>query len=256
MKIRVNPALAHRLFEQKFGGIENFVEEWRDVSQPMVGSDMSSRSVKTVYGWLNKGFPMNQDTLFSFFGALDVDPVALIDIDRSELRKNFGRLRQAIMLGGLNAGGFRPLFDLFRPSAGWPDSGLAQQYFRRDWTRFDFIHDAVAVKSTDVTITVRGDNSVPVSWPRAFHIAYRRQSNADGLWRPYGTVLSRFDEAILVHENGNIQRTEQPARTSHQLSFKTHFGPAPAEFRLASFHPFQSTVELFDDQNVPLLFVG
>ncbi len=209
--------MAHQLFEMKFGGINNFADAWAHSDRSRMGSDSSPRSAKTIYAWLKNGLPTTRETLFSFFAALDVDPVSLIDLDRNDLRSNFGRLRHAFMLGGMNAGGFKALFELFRPCAIWPDTSLAESYYARDWTRFDFVHAAAEIINTYATITVQGDNSVDVLWPRAFHIAYRRQSNADGLWRPYGTVVSRFSEAILVHENGDIQRMSMPARSSHQL---------------------------------------
>ena len=254
LKVRVNAPLVHGLFDQRFGGISNFVDEWANSS--LAAEARSQRSVKTVYAWLKHGLPSTKETLFSFCGALDVDPVAIIDFDLSNLRKHFGRFRRAIMLSGLNVGGFGPLVDFYRPSAGWPDNGHAQRYFGRDWTVFHIDHPAETILNTYATITVSGDPSEPAAWPRAYHIAYRRRSNADGLWRPYGSVILRQNEAILAHENGDIQRQPILAHSEHRLRFQTFFGPSPAEFRLACLHPFSGSVAPYPDPTAPLRFVG
>lgn len=253
LKIQIDAALAHRIFDERFGGIANFADEWADRTRE---GEPAQRSVKTIYAWLKNGLPTTKDTLYGFAAALDVDPVALIDFDRSDLRKNFGRLRRSFLLGGLNAGGFRPLYDLFHPSRTWPPRGLSQKHYRRDWTTFQFEHAADTILNTYAAITVRGDNSVPIDWPRAFHIAYRRKQNADGLWRPFGSVVSRFGEAVLAHENGDIQRMPLPSRSSHQTCFHTYFGPSPVEFRLSCLHPFAGTVEAAEDTGIPLRFIG
>ena len=175
------------------------LEAGSSTSASEAASAQSQRSTKTIYAWLKNGLPASRDTVFSFFGALDVDPTAMVDLEKSEIPKIFGRLRHAFMMGGVNAGSFQALFDIYRPSANWPDDSLSQRFYSRDWTNFDFDHPADKYKNGYVTITVRGDESVSTGWPRAFHIAYRRHSNADGLWRPYGTVVCRFGKATLAH---------------------------------------------------------
>lgn len=253
LKFQIDTALAHRLFEDRFGGIANFADEWAEQDKD---GKSAQRSVKTIYAWLQNGLPTTKDTLYSFCAALDVDPVTLIDFDRGDLRKSFGRLRRSFLLGGLNAGGFRPLYDLFHPSRTWPPRGLSQKYYQRDWTTHQFEHLADTVVNTYAAITVSGDDSVPANWPRAFHIAYRRKQNVDGLWRPYGAVISRFGEAILAHENGDIQRMPLGSRSNHLLRFHTYFGPSPVEFRLTCLHPFAGSVEPTEDPAWPLRFIG
>ncbi len=191
-----------------------------------------------------------------FFGAAGVDPAAVVEIDSGRLQRQFARLRRSFLLGGLNAGGFRPLFDLYTPGADWPDAAIAEAYFKRRWTTVDFAHEADTVQNTYATITIEGGNEVASDWPRAFHIAYRRRTNADGLWRPYGAIITRLKEAILVHENGDLQRQPFAAREQHRIQFKTWFGPGPADFRLACLHPFTIRVEPYDDPTVSLCFKG
>lgn len=253
LKFQIDAALAHRIFDERFGGIANFAEEWADSGK---SRESAQRSVKTIYAWLKNGLPTTKNTLYNFASALDVDPVALIDFDRGDLRKNFARLRRSFLLGGLNAGGFRPLYDLFHPSRTWPPRSLSQKFYQRDWTTWQFEHTAESVINTYAVIAVRGDDSVLPAWPRAFHIAYRRKQNADGMWRPFGAVISRFGEAILAHENGDIQRTALPSRAAHHLRFHTYFGPSPVEFRLTCLHPFSGDVQPGDDPATPLRFIG
>ena len=256
LKLYVDKTVVHHVFNQGFGGIENFADVWNGTLEDDEPTAQPQRSVKTIYAWLQNGLPTARDTMMRFFGALGVDPVAAIDLDGGNLQRQFGRLRRAFLLGGANAGGFRPLFELYSPSAGWPEQGLAASYFGRKWTTFEFVHQARETRNTYATVHVYGGDDVPPDWPRAFHIAYRRMSNADGLWRPYGSVITRPDEAILVHENGNVQREPFTARTNHHVSFKTFFGPGPAEFRLACLQPFTCRVEVFDDPEVMLHFAG
>lgn len=256
LKFRVNNLVVHQVLEERFGGIANFADEWLKGKQDGHDPGTAQRSVKTIYAWLKHGLPTTKDTLFSFFGALGLDPIAALDFDRPDYRRSFGRLRRAFMLGGISSRGFRPLFDLYRPSVGWPDQGLSQTYYNRDWTVFDFEHPATKNMNTYATITVQASDSFPANWPRAFHIAYRRCCNADGLWRPYGTVLSRFGESILAHENGDLQRAPIKMRSQHRLGFQTYFGPSPVQFRLVSLHPFNGQVEPAPDPDAPLHFVG
>ena len=257
MKFRARGDLLHRIFDERFAGIANFADEWgRSGPGDSARAGATQRSVKTIYAWLKHGLPTSRDTLFQFFGALDVDPIAVLDLDRHDLRRNFGRLRRAFMLGGLNAGGFRPLFDLYRPSATWPDDGLSREYFNRAWTCFEFEHPATDITNVYAAITVRASEPELSWWPRAYHIAYRRRANADGLWRPYGTVVTCSDEAVLIHENGDLQREVVPQRNGHAFRFHTYFGPSPSQFRLASLHAFNGQVEPAPDPAVSLRFIG
>lgn len=256
LKLHVDKAVLHHAFNAGFGGIENFADIWSKIPQDDEAAGQRERSVKTIYAWLQNGMPTARDTMMRFFGTLGIDPVAAVELDSGKLQKQFGRLRRAFMFGGFNAGGFRPLFELYAPSFGWPEESLALTYFDRKWTTFDFTHHAQDIKNTYVTIHVQAQDDMPVSWPRAFHIAYRRLSNADGLWRPYGAVMTRLKEAILVHENGEVQRTPFFASNNHRIRFRTWFGPEPAEFRLASLHPFSCRIEPFNDPEVALYYAG
>lgn len=243
------------LLELKFGGIENFVDDWASMKINEGDQNRQSRSVKTVYKWLAEGMPKNEEAFFSFFGAIDADPIALLDFDRSNFRQHFGRFRQAIMMAGLNVGGFRPLTHFMRPGEHWPDNHIAERYFSKQWSSYEFVHEAKDYKNLDVTLRLSTHETEEENWPKAYHIAYRRLANADGLWRPYGSIIARFSETILVHENGDFQDLGSN-RSKSKVEFKTFFGPSPAEFRLVSLHPFSAQLELYDDPDVVLRFAG
>ena len=255
MRFFIEADQVRKLFEAKFGGIENFVDEWASMRAEKDDGNSQSRSVKTVYKWLAQGMPKNEDSFLSFFGAIDVDPVALLDFERSNFRQNFGLFRQAIMMAGLNIGGFRPLTYFLRPGKYWPDNNIAEKYYDRKWASHEFLHEATDSKNLDVTFRLTTTDMLEYELPTAYHIAYRRLSNADGLWRPFGSIIARFAETILVHENGDIQNLSTK-RSERTVEFKTFFGPSPAEFRLVSLHPFTAQLDLFDDPDVVLGFSG
>ncbi|MBP6379097.1 MAG: hypothetical protein KA312_01635 [Sphingorhabdus sp.] len=253
MRFQVDAALVHRMLDMRFGGMSKFADSWAKTDSATSGS---LRSAKTIYGWLQNGVPSTKDTLHAFCGALDVDPVSLVNFDHPDFRKNFGRLRRSFLLGGLTAGGYRPLYEVFHPSRTWPPNGLSRRFHGRDWTAFRFEHAAETVSNCYAAINIKGDDSVPREWPRAFHIAYRRKQNVDGLWRPYGSVVSRFGEAILIHENGNMQRMTLADEPTHSLSFHTYFGPSPVEFTVTSLHPFAGSISIGENPDSSLYFVG
>ncbi len=257
MKLFVETELVHTLFEEQFGGIQNFADEWAEQGPRAGSKPVAARNAKTIYTWLNKGLPAQRDTIFSFFGTLGADPVALIDLNRSGMPGKFGLLRAAFMLGGgAAAGGFAPLFELYRPAVNWPDPGIGHDYFGCDWHAAEFVHDAAAIRNVYATITLRTALDRPAWLPIAFHIAYRRISNADGLWRAFGSIINRNGATTLIHENGNVQSAPSSTTSGAPIAFKTFFGPAPAEFRVASLQPFVCAVVPHDDSGVVLHFEG
>ena len=256
MRFFIDKDLTYDLFEEKSGGKENFIDDWRTFSAQDPELAGQNRSLKTLYSWFSKGLPRNDDVFFSFFGALDADPIALTDLEKSKFKQEFPRLRISLLLGGLNLGGYRPLRRFFQMSPIWPDQVLAERFYRKRWSTFDFIHEAKEFKNSNVTVRISGDNDSPKGWPRAYHIAFRKQPNGDGLWRPYGTIITRGNTATLAQENGAMMEVDLAPQTQHQLAFKTHFGPRPADFRLISLHSFTAKVDYYDDPAVELEFAG
>lgn len=254
MRFFVDTVQVRFLFNEQFGGIENFVDEWK-ARRSDRAQGVDPRSLKTVYKWLAEGMPKHENSFFGFFGALDADPIALMDFERSAFAKNFGRFRQAIMLAGLNVGGFRSLTRLLQPAQHWPDNHLAELYYGKTWSSRDFQNDARAAINSYVTFRLGVTNEDQREWPRAYHISYRRKTNADGLWRPFGSIISRPSELTLVHENGAVQ-SAKPRASKLPIEFRTFFGPSAAEFRIASLHPFDAQLDLFDDPEVALVFAG
>jgi hypothetical protein len=253
MKLYVDTAAVKQIIEQDFGNIAGFAEAWAARDVRLKRRVARARDGKTIYGWLSDGLPKQRETVFDFFAVLGVDPISIIDIERNGLPENFGRLRLSFLFGGLAAGAFRSLFELYRPGPAWPDSSIAQDFFERGWSVRDFTHSATEVCNRYAAIHVNPD--VASSRPAAWHIAYRRLQNADGMWRPYGSIITRNNMRILIHENGNMQR-ETVSAQAPGLRFQTFFGPSAIEFRLAALEPFSIAIQYPDDQEGLLRFIG
>lgn len=253
MKLYVDTAVVKQIIEQDFGNIASFAESWNARDARLGRTTPLARDGKTIYGWLADGLPKQRETVFDFFATLGVDPISIIDIERNGLPENFGRLRLSFLFGGIAAGAFRSLFELYRPGPAWPDSRIAQDFFERDWSVRNFTHTATENCNRYATINV--NPGVVSNRPAAWHIAYRRVQNADGMWRPYGSVITRNDMRILIHENGNMQH-EAVSAQAPGLRFQTFFGPSPIEFRLASLEPFDIALHYPDDQEGLLRFIG
>jgi hypothetical protein len=253
MKLYIDARLAKDIIERDFGGMAGFADAWAGRDAQLGRKAPLARDGKTIYGWLADGLPKRRETVFDFFAMLDVDPVAILDLERNGFPESFGRLRLSFLLGGAAAGAFRPLFELYRPGPAWPDSEIADRFFDRGWTVRDFVHSADPVANRYATIHVRW-NEAPAR-PAAWHIAYRRVLNNDAMWRPYGTVIVRDAMRILIHENGF---TQQEAVTPEQpdLRFQTFFGPSDVQFRLASLTPFDIGIDFPDDSEGLLRFIG
>lgn len=254
MKLFVDSSLVRGLMEQDHGGIENFVESWRERDAQLGRIRGLARDEKTIYGWLQKGLPARRETIFDFFAMLGCDPISLIDITRSDFPKNFSRIRLAFLLGGNSAGAFRYLFELYRPGCGWPNEELSQTLLGKHWEVRDHLHSAGGVVSKYAMFCCKLPK-FEIARPLAFHIAYRRVLNADDLWRPYGTVIVRTDECHLIHENGFMQRKVRTS-TNSPVQFQTFFGPSTLEFRVASLTPFSLSVDFPSCDQGALRFIA
>lgn len=247
MKLFIAGPPTYALFDEKFGGIAGFSTAWAE-SNPAI-----ARDPKTIYGWIANGLPRNRETIFAFFGMLDTDPLALLDLERNRMPQSFGRLRRSFLLGGASAGAFKALFELYHPGPAWPSNSLTQQFYGRDWVTSDFVHSANTLVNAYAVVHVR-DAHHPTQ-PRAWHIAYRRIQNNDGMWRPYGTIIACGGQRILIHENGYMQ-TEIADGGCPDFRFQTYFGPSPIEFRLASLSPFNIEIDFPNAETGPLRFIG
>ncbi len=234
--IRKLDVLKH--IEQRYGNVDNFVREWEE----QIGSGTikagSAKDRATIYRWLNKGLPNKTKDVFSFCGALDLDPISILDFEGGKIIKNFGKIRRSFQLGAAGVSSFRPLWEMFYPGPSWPSNELAESYYGRTWTAEEFEHEASDISNKYALLNMQISNEVEVSHPVVFHIAYRRKSALDKMWRPYGSIIRINNVTKLISESGDFQEIRDNG-DSRRVRAETFYGPSPVKFKLASLHKFK-----------------
>lgn len=229
-RIFARPDTAQTMIEATFGGLRQLVAEWqaKEDSQPFP----RSKSKSSISDYLRDGFPTGQDYL-AVCGLLDVDPLALLDYEKTGFFSKFTLIRSAIYIGFNKKTALRELVDLYGPKTAWPSDGIAQMYFGRKWTATEF--DNLSVAHLDAYARLSFDFvGLAPTHPSAVHIAYKKETSRDGLWRYFGVVLSRNEEAHLYSEDGDYQTTQRCL--GGRLTFRTYFGGRRVLFRVASLH--------------------
>ena len=84
MAISLNADLVHALIEERFGSIADLAVEWEERVASGIQRVGRPRNRASIYRWLKSGLPSHRDDVLGFAAALDVDPVALLDIDRPD----------------------------------------------------------------------------------------------------------------------------------------------------------------------------
>jgi hypothetical protein len=207
----------------------------------------------TSYNWKNEGFPSinkyrrGSEVNPKFYqavaacGQIDVDPLAVFDLERNGFASRFSKLRKAIQhgLGGLGA--YAPLFELYEPDEVWPSSALAKRFWGRDWFAHVFSNEN-EYQSDDYGLVKIRFTQAPENLPRAVHIAYRRWDtrDQDTMWRFYGTVRRVQNQVELFNEGGVHQLMKR--RPCCDLEFRTFFGGRKVEFKIASLHQFETEI--------------
>lgn len=233
MKLFLDEAIFKAIALDEYGGVNGFLEAWRDGELHARRDEAPSRA--TLYDWIANGLPRDESKQLALFSAIAQDPTSIIDWQRSGLFENFSCLRLQFIAG--KSGSFSALFRLFQPSSDWPHQPIALSLFNKPWATFQFSNDALTVKNVYTCISLKLIEESQIR-PSSVHIAYRTMTNADGLWRPYGTVIRRSDADYLFHENGNRQSASY--RKGDAIRFETFLGPSPVEFRIASLSDFKA----------------
>jgi hypothetical protein len=248
MDFRVRNDDVQALIRHRFGSMGDF-----EVALNSRGLDSITTGRSSIYRWLKSGVPKRPDALLDFCGALDVDPMAILDFELSGTIRDFGKLRMEFQLGRELASPLKVFKDLLFPGPHWPVDTPVERYYGRPWYRNDFTHDAQTFTNVYALLGLRpryDDRATPL----VFHIAYRRKSAADQMWRPYGSIIRREASLMIVSESGGmIERANTP---DGRIEFETFYGPGPADFRLASIHPFDLEVAVPSGANDALRFVG
>lgn len=255
MPLFVDRSAVFRLLEERHSGLDGFLQHWEN-RKIGVGSKATARARRksTIYRWLEEGLPTQQDTLFDFFGALDVDPLSLVDFERSEIQKRFQQIRLAFFTGGESAREFRAFFDLYRPGPAWPHNGLSMRYFSRLWHVREFSHPTNELRNAYAAVAIDPEKS-ELAAPFVVHVAYSHGSDTLPFWRPYGAIIRRAGRDTLIHENGNYFTRGVKSKDA-PVVFETFFGPEPVVFRVASLHGFEAEVEFPSMQTDVLRFGG
>lgn len=230
-------ALIHR----RFGSVDNLIVEWEHRITAKIQQRGVSRDRGTVYRWLNQGLPSQADDVFGFAAVLDVDPVALLNVDQRYVHEQFGRERRWFRLNRPRATYLTPLWPIYAADEGWPNQPLAEAFYGRRWHVADFAHDPAIAANVYAAIILQDRIDHGLAFPKTYHIAYRRFGVSDRMWRPFGTVVGFESEMMLLSEGGSYQSIE---RESPETVVETYFGPGPAEFRIVSLHEFQLTLEV------------
>lgn len=241
MPIPLRSEMVKDLIARRFGSVDDLVVEWEERvrnGQQKVGK---ARNRGTVYRWLDEGLPSRKEDILGFAALLDVDPVSLLQIDEEFIRRHYGRERRLFQLGLFGQSRLAAFWAIYIPSGSWPDRAIARSLFGRDWTTSEYQHDPNLVSSVFACFKFDIGSMEERDAPWVVHFAYRRTSARDGLWRPYGSVLRLGRRVMLVSESGDLQERvfDDPVST---IAVETHFGPGPAEFRVASLHKFDLEV--------------
>lgn len=227
--------------------VNGFLDAWMTTRASRMGEfpDVPDRS--TLYNWISGGFPSiktgnNRHQVLAFCSLLDVDPLAIIDYDRSGFFDRFAQVRTDLQYGLADLGALAPLYQLLKPGAKWPNDNLARHYWRRPWVAEEwdnFDHHT----STDYALLRLRFDEPTHGRPRAAHIAYRRRGRqlTGGMWRYYGWVVGYRDRIALYSEDGEHRMALRG--DADELAFRTYYGGRAVEFRVASLHGFSRTVE-------------
>lgn len=241
MAIPLRTEMIKDLIERRFGSVDDLVVEWEErvkTGQQRVGK---ARNRGTVYRWLDEGLPSHKEDILGFAALLDLDPVALLQIDENFVRQHYGRERRLFQLGALGRSQLAAFWAIYVPGGSWPDPAIARMLYAREWTTRDYQHDPKVVANTFACFKFIPTVADGIDLPWVVHFAYRRAGARDGMWRPYGSVICGARKVLLISENGDIQERIRE-QASSCIPVETHFGPGSAEFRVASLHPFDVTV--------------
>jgi hypothetical protein len=191
----------------------------------------------TIGRWLtSKTLPKSADTILGLAGALDLDPIALWHVAPGSFHRVSRQIEKLVSghsFGPLAPAGFLPAFIL--PSVDWPPAEVVP-YFRRKWFLSHFEHTATELRNYFAAIDVRSEHDDSVDLDHIWHFAWRHPSSA--LWRPYGFVRLTSSSLRLYSYSGAIETAAVPA-DMQSFVVETWFGEGPAEFRIASLHPFK-----------------
>lgn len=240
--IAINSALFYTLMKNRFGSMLNLEVEWRSRVEQGIQQKGTARDKSTIGKWVKTaGFPAQEDAIFGLSATLDVDPIALLDINEEFVKITFPRERILIQLMKSHKTPLKSLHPLFLPAWRWPNNKLLHRYFNRDWFTQEYSYDPDNTLEGFAAFHMIAKDRGPSPVPRVYHFAYKVKGARDGLWRPYGIVLGYDGRNQLIHERGDYFETNDP-RSADNVVAQTYFGPAATYFKISSVHDFNLQV--------------
>lgn len=234
--------------------LEGVANGWAAIVEERPKDFPPAPSRSTIHDWVKNGFPsikresakgktnLRYFQALAFCGLLDVDPLAIFDLERNRFASRFAAIRRAIYFGPGALGAYSPLFELYQPNIEWPSDQLAEQFWGRHWFNFTFSNEHEFQSQDYALIKVRFAEE-GTRLPRAVHMAYRRwdSRDTDPMWRFYGSVIGVEDRLELINEGGRHEISRKAKDCD--IQFRTYFGGRKVEFKIASLHSFENDIE-------------
>lgn len=239
--VRLNGELLRAIIESRLpAGIPDLLAQW---------DQNASLHRSTVYRWIKGSLPQSTDDMLRLCSILDVDPFALVTPTGSDFTVSAHSLIYAYQNDH-----WKPALAFMKYFLGrrqdWPPRDLVRTHFGRDWHVTDITHEASAEVNLFATFEIQRGSEQNESHPHVCHFAYRNPISFGGRWLHYGFIQQYDEEVKLVHINGQFA-SYRKASASEPALVQTYFGPSPAEFRIASLHPFQVTRCTTPEQAMP-----
>lgn len=251
MSIKFDTSFVRTLIDERFGSVAQLVDHWDMRVSEGIQKVGKARDVSNVHKWLKNNFPKQEEAVFGLAAALDIDPLALAEISPQHLNHQLNLTRRLFQDGFFDGSLLPPFWSLYRAVDGWPNDQLATGFYDRRWHAVDFIHEPPANIGVYAATLLSPEGGIRS--PLVFHFAFRRLNVPDQRWRPYGAVLAYNDCVKLVSGSGDYQ---ERSRTSDFVPVETQFGAGPAEFKIASLHPFTFELEVPSQQSNAVRFVA
>jgi len=219
---------------QKFGrgALQAIIQAWPIHPSP---------SRQELWRWLNgevPRIPIPSTKILPLAGALDIDPFALFETTPRAYATLCTALMQDVASGksGQLVRSLQWAHDLIVPNLDWPPSSITKMYFGgRRWKIRDFSHAATGERNYFQRFRIVGDRDLED--PQVWHFAFLNVNAKRPLWTPYGFVVKESGRIRLYQSRGHTDEVEGLIETK-SFAVETWFGMGPAEFRVASLHPF------------------
>ena len=206
----------------------------------------------TLWRWLKSDkLPERPSQLVDLAVALDLDVCALFDVPPEMFPHVCNGLNAVIRDGGW--ADFFPAAACVRhfliPSPNWPPKTVADWY-RRPWQLATYTHRPEDGRNYYVSFTITAKD-VDEPALQIWHFAFRSLRGILSFWLPYGYVC-RFADQIELYNYGMVHTdVAHRPNSEQQFGVQTWLGESPAEFCIASLHPFKLHASREPPGNLP-----